>query len=105
MSAWGREQQISTLPAAGGSIGSGRYKTAPAISAVSQLWQTPVRHEKRVDFRDGHAFGPLHDPHDLVSGPDLSLFENPKIEARPAVRDEQRGPFAAHSCECRPGSR
>ena len=48
MSPWGREQQISTLPSAGGSTGSGRYSTAPRMSPVSQEWHTPVRHAHRT---------------------------------------------------------
>ena len=41
----GREQQISASPCAGGSSGSGSYSTSPPISAVSQVWQTPVRQD------------------------------------------------------------
>src|SRR5215469_2483147 len=41
----GRLQQISAPPFAGGSSGSGLYSTSPAISAVSQVWQTPVRQD------------------------------------------------------------
>src|SRR5215470_6053172 len=44
----GREQQISASPFAGGSSGSGSYPTSPAISAVSQVWQTPVRQDHRT---------------------------------------------------------
>src|SRR5215467_3386612 len=44
----GREQQISASPFAGGSSGSGSYSTSPAISAVSQVWQTPVRQDHRT---------------------------------------------------------
>src|SRR6266702_2353603 len=44
----GREQQISASPVAGGSSGSGSYSTLPAISAVSQVWQTPVRQDHRT---------------------------------------------------------
>ena len=39
----GLEQQMSTLPVAGGSSGSGSYWTVPPINAHSQVWQTPVR--------------------------------------------------------------
>src|SRR3954447_7162174 len=48
MSPRGCEQQISTLPSAGGSTGSGLYSTPPAMSVVSQLWHTPVRHDQRT---------------------------------------------------------
>src|SRR6202030_537462 len=44
----GCEQQISTLPSAGASIGSGRYLTVPPTRLVSQVWQTPVRQDHRV---------------------------------------------------------
>src|SRR5262245_61198181 len=44
----GRQQQISAPPFAGGSSGSGSYSTSPAISAVSQVWQTPVRQDHRT---------------------------------------------------------
>src|SRR5271154_2956018 len=47
MSPDGVEQQISKLPAAGGSSGSGSYWTVPPINAHSQVWQTPVRHDHR----------------------------------------------------------
>src|SRR6516165_6999225 len=48
MSSRGREQQINRLPAAGGSSGSGSYFTDPEINPVSQVWQTPVRHDHRT---------------------------------------------------------
>src|SRR5207248_956664 len=41
----GRLQQISASPRAGGSSGSGSYSKSPEISAVSQVWQTPVRQD------------------------------------------------------------
>ena len=41
----GRAQQISTFPSAGGSSGSGSYRTVPLINAHSHVWQTPVRHD------------------------------------------------------------
>ncbi len=41
----GLEQQISKLPVAGGSSGSGSYWTLPPINPHSQVWQTPVRHD------------------------------------------------------------
>src|SRR5215469_6383790 len=44
----GREQQIRTLPSAGLSSGSGPYATAPETKPLSQLWQTPVRHDQRT---------------------------------------------------------
>src|SRR6476659_1493027 len=44
----GREQQINTFPAAGGSSGSGSYFIDPEINPLSQLWQTPVRHDQRT---------------------------------------------------------
>src|SRR5262249_11035210 len=44
----GCEQQISRLPSAGGSTGSGEYVTEPDSSPLSQLWHTPVRHDQRV---------------------------------------------------------
>ena len=44
----GRQQQISASPFAGGSSGSGSYSTLPDISAVSQVWQTPVRQDHRT---------------------------------------------------------
>ena len=47
--------------------------------------------QKRINLRDGHAFGSLNDPHYLVAGPYFSLFEDAKIEAGPIVRDEQSG--------------
>ena len=45
--------------------------------------------QKRIHLGDGHALRAAHDPHDLVTGRDLSLFEDTKIETGPAVRDEQ----------------
>ena len=49
--------------------------------------------QKRIHLGDGHALGSLHDPHDLVAGPDFSLFKNTEIETGPAMRDEQCGHF------------
>ena len=39
----------------------------------------------------GHASGSLRDPHDVIASSDFSLFDDPEIEAEPAVRHEQRG--------------
>src|SRR5579871_636520 len=44
----GCEQQMSAVPSAGGSTGSGLYLTSPAMRAVSHVWQTPVRHDQRT---------------------------------------------------------
>src|SRR5215467_10117274 len=44
----GCEQQMSTLPSAGLSSGSGLYATDPETNPLSQLWQTPVRHAQRT---------------------------------------------------------
>src|SRR5690349_16862651 len=51
----GREQQIKTLPAAGASSGSGSYFTDPEINPLSQLWQTPVRHDQRTGTSQASA--------------------------------------------------
>src|SRR5690349_25155321 len=51
----GREQQIKTLPAAGASSGSGSYFTDPEIYPLSQLWQTPVRHDQRTGTSQASA--------------------------------------------------
>jgi len=51
----GREQQMSALPSAGGSTGSGLYSRSPAMSVVSQLWHTPVRHDQRVGTSQASA--------------------------------------------------
>ena len=48
MSPSGWEQQVNRLPSAGASTGSGRYATLPPTSPVSQVWQTPVRHDHRT---------------------------------------------------------
>ena len=40
-----RAQQISTFSSAGGSSGSGSYRTNPPINAHSYEWHTPVRHD------------------------------------------------------------
>ncbi len=48
MSSRGCEQQMYTLPSAAGSIGSGLYSTSPEMIVVSQVWQTPVRHDHRT---------------------------------------------------------
>src|SRR6185295_16524946 len=55
VSSRGREQQINTFPAAGGSSGSGSYFTDPEISPDSQLWQTPVRHDQRTGTSQASA--------------------------------------------------
>src|SRR6266540_3042846 len=39
---------MSALPSAGASTGSGWYTTVPETSAVSHVWQTPVRHDQRT---------------------------------------------------------
>src|SRR4029434_8224978 len=41
----GRQQQTRASPFGGGSSDSGSYSTSPEISAVSQVWQTPVRQD------------------------------------------------------------
>src|SRR6516165_8485104 len=55
MSSRGREQQINTFPAAGGSSGSGSYATDPEINPHSQVWQTPVRHDQRTGTSQASA--------------------------------------------------
>jgi hypothetical protein len=51
----GREQQISRLPPAGGSSGSGSYATDPDTSPDSQVWQTPTRHDQRTGTSQASA--------------------------------------------------
>src|SRR3954452_17520861 len=51
----GCAQQISKLPSAGASTGSGRYLIIPATSPVSQVWQTPVRHANRTGTSQASA--------------------------------------------------
>jgi hypothetical protein len=51
----GWEQQISRLPWAGGSSGSGWYSTLPEIKPLSQVWQTPVRHDQRTGTSQASA--------------------------------------------------
>src|SRR3984893_15631363 len=48
MSETGDEQQISAMPSAGGSMGSGEERSRPSIKPLSQLWHTPVRHDHRT---------------------------------------------------------
>jgi NAD(P)-dependent dehydrogenase (short-subunit alcohol dehydrogenase family) len=55
MSPVGCEQQIKTLPSAGGSTGSGRLAIVPPMSPVSQLWQTPARHDQRTGTSQASA--------------------------------------------------
>src|SRR5215510_9063677 len=55
VSSRGREQQINTFPAAGGSSGSGSYFTDPEISPHSQVWQTPVRQDQRTGTSQASA--------------------------------------------------
>src|SRR5437764_8802006 len=51
----GREQQVNTLPAAGGTSGSGSYVTDPEINPHSQVWQTPVRQDQRTGTSQASA--------------------------------------------------
>src|SRR5215469_853521 len=51
----GREQQINTFPAAGGSSGSGSYFTDPEINPHSQVWPTPVRQDQRTGTSQASA--------------------------------------------------
>src|SRR5438067_2091413 len=51
----GREQQINTLPSAGGASGSGSYATDPETNPHSQVWQTPVRHDQRTGTSQASA--------------------------------------------------
>ena len=51
----GREQQTRRLPSAGMSRGSGPYTTAPETRPVSQLWQTPLRHDQRTGTSQASA--------------------------------------------------
>src|SRR5215469_14404611 len=51
----GREQQINTFSAAGGSSGSGSYFTDPEINPHSQVWQTPVRQDQRTGTSQASA--------------------------------------------------
>src|SRR3954454_19334799 len=51
----GREQQVSRLPSAGGSSGSGSYVTDPETNPHSQVWQTPVRHDQRTGTSQASA--------------------------------------------------
>ena len=51
----GWEQQISRLPWAGGSSGSGWYSTSPEINPLSQVWQIPVRHDQRTGTSQASA--------------------------------------------------
>src|ERR1051325_8946929 len=39
---------MRTFPRAGGSSGAGREGAEPEINPLSQLWQTPVRHDQRT---------------------------------------------------------
>src|SRR5580698_2317987 len=77
----GLEQQISTLPAAGGSSGSGSYFVAPPINAHSQVWQTPVRQDQRTGTSQASASSSKlenRESHDTV---------------RPLLVNEIRGPI------------
>ncbi len=72
MSSSGCEQQINTLPAAGGSSGSGSYFTDPEINPHSQVWQTPVRHDPRIPERlvmamTGHKAWAMFDRNSIAS--------------------------------------
>src|SRR6516162_6823018 len=51
----GREQQVNTFPAAGGSSGSGSYVTDPEINPHSQVWQTPVLQDQRTGTSQASA--------------------------------------------------
>ncbi len=54
--------------------------------------------EQRVDLEDGHALGAGRDLHDLIAGFDFAFLQHTEIEARSAVRDQQRGhPRLVHS--------
>ena len=55
MGSFGWERHISTLRMCGASIGSGWLRTAPAISADSQSWQTPVRQNHRAGTSQASA--------------------------------------------------
>src|SRR5258708_5011396 len=45
--------------------------------------------QQRINLRDGHTLGTRSNLRDLVSGFDLSLLDDPKIEAGSAMRHEQ----------------
>src|SRR3954449_13044270 len=51
----GREQQVNTLPSAGGASGPGSYFTDPEIKPHSQVWQTPVRQDQRTGTSQASA--------------------------------------------------
>src|SRR4051812_29122180 len=51
----GWPQQMSALPAAGASTGSGLYPTLPEMSVVSHVWQTPVRQDQRTGTSQASA--------------------------------------------------
>ena len=51
----GCEQQTRRLPSAGFSSGSGWYTTAPETNPLSQVWQTPVRHDQRTGTSQASA--------------------------------------------------
>src|SRR5688500_5525300 len=51
----GRAQQTRVLLSAGGSTGSVVYVTLPDSRPVSQLWQTPVRHDQRTGTSQASA--------------------------------------------------
>ena len=46
--------------------------------------------QQRIDREHGHAFGTFSDLHDLIAGADFTFLQYAKIQARPAVRDQQR---------------
>ena len=51
----------------------------------------PGEVEQPVDLRDGHPLRARRELDDVVARLDVALLEHPEVEARPAVRDEQRG--------------
>src|SRR5262249_32178604 len=103
----GCEQQTRTLPSAGLSSGSGPYTTAPETNPLSQLWQTPVRHDQRtgtshasasssrLPYPSAHATARLLRANEICgpspAGPGGGCGDPVGVAAMPGV-SEPRGP-------------
>src|SRR5215467_6317653 len=60
-SSWGREQQINTFSAAGGSSGSGSYFTDPEINPHSQVWHQGDS-DRKAGRREARTSGRKREP-------------------------------------------
>ena len=86
------------VAAAGSSVEQGAERRLPAGAerrdpqrSEQLLARVSGQVEQRVDLGDGHLLRTRRELDDLVARLHLALFEHAEVEARAAVRDEQRG--------------